>query len=40
MVWPWMALEDTLVLIKENKKVSQSKIITHWFNIKTKKHLI
>lgn len=40
MVWPWMTLEDTLVLVKENKKVSQSKIVTHWFNIKTKEHLI
>ena len=40
MVWPWMTLEDALALIKENKKVSQSEIVTHWFNIKTKEHLV
>ena len=40
MVWPWMNLEETLELIREKKKVIQSKIITHWFNIKTKEHLV
>lgn len=40
MVWPWMTLKDALALIKENKKVSQSEIVTHWFNIKTKEHLV
>lgn len=40
MVRPRMTLEETLALIESNKKVNQSKIITHWFNIKTKEHLI
>lgn len=40
MVRPRMTLEETLTLIENNKKVSQSKIITHWFNIKTEEHLI